>query len=363
MLIGIPKEIKNHEYRVGLTPNGASILIRHGHQVIIENNAGLGAGFDNQAYEQVGASIVSNAEEVFAQADMIVKVKEPQPTECKMLRAGQILFTYLHLAPDPQQADLLLKSNCIAIAYETVTAPFGGLPLLKPMSEVAGRMAAQAGAHCLEKAQGGAGVPGVAAGKVLILGGGIVGTNAARMAIGLGAKVTIMDVSLTRLTQIDNDFGHAVTTAYSSHENICELLPETNLLIGGVLIPGSHAPKLITKEMLKLMHPGSVLVDVAIDQGGCFETSHATSHQSPTFLVDDIVHYCVANMPGAVPRTSTLALTNATLPFVLAIANKGYLKAMADDIHLKNGLNIYRGNFAHAAVASALNLPYQPLRP
>lgn len=366
MLIGIPKEIKNHEYRVGLTPNGASILIRHGHQVIIENNAGLGAGFDNQAYLQAGASIVENAGDVFAQADMIVKVKEPQSAECHMLRAGQILFTYLHLAPDPQQANLLLKSNCIAIAYETVTDPFGGLPLLKPMSEVAGRMAAQAGAHCLEKAQGGAGVllagvPGVAAGKVLILGGGIVGTNAARMAIGLGAKVTIMDVSLIRLTQIDNDFGHAVTTAYSTHENICDMLPETDLLIGGVLIPGNHAPKLITKEMLKLMRPGSVLVDVAIDQGGCFETSHATSHQSPTFVVDDIVHYCVANMPGAVPRTSTLALTNATLPFILAIANKGHLKAMTDDIHLKNGLNIYQGNVAHAAVASALNLPYQPL--
>ncbi len=366
MLIGIPKEIKNHEYRVGLTPNGASILIRHGHQVIIENNAGLGAGFDNQVYQQAGASIVENSGDVFAQADMIVKVKEPQPAECHMLRAGQILFTYLHLAPDPQQANLLLKSDCIAIAYETVTDHFGGLPLLKPMSEVAGRMAAQAGAHCLEKAQGGAGillagVPGVAAGKVLILGGGIVGTNAARMAIGLGAKVTIMDVSLTRLTQIDNDFGHAVTTAYSSHENICDLLPETDLLIGGVLIPGNHAPKLITKEMLQLMRPGSVLVDVAIDQGGCFETSHATSHQSPTFVVDDIVHYCVANMPGAVPRTSTLALTNATLPFILAIANKGHLKAMADDIHLKNGLNIYQGNVAHAAVASALNLPYQPL--
>ncbi|HSR01324.1 MAG TPA: alanine dehydrogenase [Methylophilaceae bacterium] len=365
MLIGIPKEIKNHEYRVGLTPSGTSTLTRHGHQVIIENNAGLGAGFNNQAYKQAGASIVRNASDIFTQADMIVKVKEPQPEECHMLRAGQILFTYLHLAPDPEQANLLLQSGCIAIAYETVTDDLAGLPLLKPMSEVAGRMAAQAGAHYLEKAQGGAGVllagvPGVAAGKVLILGGGIVGTNAARMAIGLGAKVTIMDISLSRLTQIDHDFGHAITTAYSSHEHICELLTDTDLLIGSVLIPGNHAPKLVTKQMLKLMQPGSVLVDVAIDQGGCFETSHATSHQSPTFLVDDIVHYCVANMPGAVPRTSTLALTNATLPFVLAIANKGLLKAITDDIHLKNGLNIYQGKVTHEAVANALSLPYQP---
>jgi alanine dehydrogenase len=368
MLIGIPKEIKNHEYRVALTPKGASVLIRHGHQVIIENNAGLGAGFDNTAYTQAGASIVNNAAEVFAHADMIIKVKEPQPAECDMLRDGQILFTYLHLAPDPEQANLLLKSNCIAIAYETVTDSFGGLPLLKPMSEVAGRMSVQAGAHCLEKSQGGAGVllagvPGVAAGNVLILGGGIVGINAARMAIGLGANVTIMDISLPRLTQIDHDFGNAITTAYSSHENICELLPDTDLLIGGVLIPGSNAPKLVTKEMLKLMNSGSVLVDVAIDQGGCFETSHATTHQSPTFVVEEIVHYCVANMPGAVPRTSTLALTNATLPFVLAIANKGHLQAMTDDIHLKNGLNIYQGNVVHATVASALSLPHQPFNP
>ncbi|MGJ8620610.1 MAG: alanine dehydrogenase [Methylophilaceae bacterium] len=368
MLIGIPKEIKNHEYRVGLTPLGAASLIRHGHRVIIENNAGLGAGFNNQTYQEVGASIVKTASDVFADADMIIKVKEPQPVECKMLRSGQILFTYLHLAPDPEQAALLLDSDCIAIAYETITDHTGCLPLLKPMSEVAGRMSAQAGAHCLEKAQGGAGVllagvPGVAAGKVLILGGGIVGTNAARMAIGLGAKVTIMDISLSRLTQIDHDFGHTITTAYSSYENICDLLPETDLLIGGVLIPGTNAPKLVTKEMLNLMREGSVVVDVAIDQGGCFETSHATTHQSPTFVIDGIVHYCVANMPGAVPRTSTLALTNATLPFVLALANKGYLEAMTDDAHLKNGLNVHQGNITYAAVASALNLPYQPFNP
>lgn len=366
MRIGIPKEIKNHEYRVGLTPKGASILVRHGHQVGIESNAGLGAGFRNEHYQQAGAIIADNPSDIFASADLIVKVKEPQTVECKMLRSGQLLFTYLHLAPDPEQTRLLLESDCIAIAYETVTDELGGLPLLKPMSEVAGRMSVQAGAHCLEKSQGGsgvllAGVPGVAAGNVLILGGGIVGTNAARMAIGLGAKVTIMDISIPRLTQIDNDFGHSITTEYSSQENICDRLKDTDLLIGGVLIPGANAPKLVSKEMLKLMHPGSVVVDVAIDQGGCFETSHATTHQSPTFVVDDIVHYCVANMPGAVARTSTLALTNATLPFIVSIANNGYLKALTDDVHLMNGLNIHRGAIAQSAVAKALGYPCHPL--
>lgn len=362
MLIGVPKEIKNHEYRVGLTPNGVSTLVRHGHQVSVENDAGIGIGFSNEQYRQAGANLASTASEIFSSADMIVKVKEPQAVECKMLRAGQLLFTYLHLAPDPEQARLLLESNCIAIAYETVTDEEGGLPLLKPMSEVAGRMSIQAGAHCLEKAQGGsgvllAGVPGVAAGKVLILGGGIVGTNAARMAIGLGAKVTIMDVSLPRLTQIDNDFGHTIATEYSTHENICYQLAETDLLIGGVLIPGASAPKLVSKEMLKLMRPGSVVVDVAIDQGGCLETSHATTHQEPTYVVNEVVHYCVANMPGAVARTSTFALTNATLPFVLAIANKGYLKALEEDRYLKNGLNIHQGKVTHDAVAKALGYP------
>ncbi len=359
MLIGVPKEIKNHEYRVGLTPNNVSLLTRSGHQVLIEHHAGLGVGFDNNQYQQAGATIAATASEVFAAADMIIKVKEPQPSECKMLRSGQILFTYLHLAPDPEQTKLLLASDCIAIAYETVTDAHGGLPLLKPMSEVAGRMSIQAGAHCLEKAQGGSGVllagtPGVPAGKVLILGGGIVGTNAARMAIGLGAKVTIMDISLPILTEIDNTFGHRMTTAYSTHEQICAQLADTDLLIGGVLIPGANTPKLVSKDMLKQMRAGSVVVDVAIDQGGCLETSRPTTHTEPTYVVDDIVHYCVANMPGAVARTSTLALTNATLPFILAIANKGYANAMAEDRHLKNGLNVHRGQITHAAVASAL---------
>ncbi len=359
MRIGVPKEIKNHEYRVGLTPNNVSLLTRSGHQVLIEHNAGLGIGFDNEQYQLAGAIIAVTASEVFATADMIIKVKEPQPSECKMLRSGQILFTYLHLAPDPEQAKLLLASDCIAIAYETVTDAHGGLPLLKPMSEVAGRMSIQAGAHCLEKAQGGSGVllagaPGVPAGKVLILGAGIVGANAARMAIGLGANVTIMDISLPRLTEIDNTFGHSITTEYSTHEQVCAQLSQTDLLIGGVLIPGANAPKLVSKDMLKRMRAGSVVVDVSIDQGGCLETSRPTTHEDPTYIVDDIVHYCVANMPGAVARTSTLALTNATLPFILAIANKGYATAIAEDTHLKNGLNVHRGYITHAAVAAAL---------
>jgi alanine dehydrogenase len=359
MLVGVPKEIKNHEYRVGLTPNGAAALVRNGHQVLVETDAGVGVGFEDAMYTKAGAKIAKNADEVFAAADMIVKVKEPQAVECKKLRSGQILFTYLHLAPDPEQAKMLIASDCVAIAYETVTDVHGGLPLLKPMSEVAGRMSIQAGAHSLEKAQGGLGVllpgvPGVPAAKVLVLGGGVVGINAARMAAGLGAEVTIMDISLHRLTQIDNDFGNVMTTEYSTHEHICERLPETDLVIGGVLIPGAAAPKLITKEMLKLMRPGSVIVDVAIDQGGCLETSRATTHQDPTYVVDGVVHYCVANMPGAVARTSTLALTNATLPFVLALANKGYKKALEDDGHLRNGLNIHRGKVTYAAVAKEL---------
>jgi alanine dehydrogenase len=362
MRIGIPKEIKNHEYRVGLTPNGVALLKRNGHQIFIEQLAGIGAGFSNQQYMQAGAEIVGTADEVFANADMIIKIKEPQSSECKMLRSGQILFTYLHLAPDPEQAKLLLEADCIAIAYETVTDAHGGLPLLKPMSEVAGRMSIQVGAHCLEKSQGGsgillAGVPGVPAANVLILGGGIVGANAARMAIGLGAKVTIMDISLSRLTEIDNYFGHTITTEYSSHEQICERLPTTDLLIGGVLIPGANAPKLISKDMLKHMRTGSAVVDVAIDQGGCLESSRPTTHEAPSYIVNDVVHYCVANMPGAVARTSTLALTNASLPFILEIANKGYVTAMQENLHLKNGLNVYRGNISHVAVAAALGYP------
>ncbi|MGQ0442533.1 MAG: alanine dehydrogenase [Methylophilaceae bacterium] len=359
MLVGVPKEIKNHEYRVGLTPNGAAALVRNGHQVLVETHAGAAVGFDDALYVNAGAKIAANADAVFASADMIVKVKEPQAVECKKLRAGQILFTYLHLAPDPEQARMLIASDCVAIAYETVTDDHGGLPLLKPMSEVAGRMSIQAGAHSLEKAQGGSGmllpgVPGVAPAKVLVLGGGVVGINAARMAAGLGAEVTIMDISLPRLTQIDNDFGNVMTTEYSTHEHICERLPETDLVIGGVLIPGAAAPKLITRDMLRLMRPGSVIVDVAIDQGGCLETSHATTHQDPTYVVNGVVHYCVANMPGGVARTSTLALTNATLPFVIALANKGYRKALEDDAHLRNGLNIHRGEVTYAAVAKEL---------
>ena len=359
MLVGVPKEIKNHEYRVGLTPNGAAALVRNGHQVLVETNAGAGVGFDDAMYMKAGAKIAKTADEIFSAADMVVKVKEPQAVECKKLRAGQILFTYLHLAPDPEQTKMLIESDCVAIAYETVTDIHGGLPLLKPMSEVAGRMSIQAGAHSLEKAQGGSGmllpgVPGVPAAKVLVLGGGVVGINAARMAAGLGAEVTIMDISLHRLTQIDNDFGNVMTTEYSTHEHICERLPETDLVIGGVLIPGAAAPKLITKDMLNLMRPGSVIVDVAIDQGGCLETSKATTHQEPTYVVNGVVHYCVANMPGGVARTSTLALTNATLPFVIALANKGYRKALEDDAHLRNGLNIHRGKVTYAAVAKEL---------
>jgi alanine dehydrogenase len=359
MLVGVPKEIKNHEYRVGLTPNGAAALVRHGHQVLVETSAGAGVGFDDALYIKAGAKIAKNADEVFAAADMIVKVKEPQAVECKKLRSGQVLFTYLHLAPDPEQAKMLIDSDCVAIAYETVTDNYGGLPLLKPMSEVAGRMSIQAGAHSLEKAQGGSGmllpgVPGVAPARVLVLGGGVVGINAARMAAGLGAEVTIMDISLNRLTQIDNDFGNVMTTEYSTHEHICEHLPTTDLVIGGVLIPGAAAPKLITKDMLNLMRPGSVIVDVAIDQGGCLETSKATTHHEPTYVVNGVVHYCVANMPGGVARTSTLALTNATLPFVIALANKGYRKALEDDTHLLNGLNIHRGKVTYAAVAKEL---------
>ena len=366
MLVGVTKEIKNHEYRVGLTPNGAAALVRHGHQVLVETNAGTGVGFTDDLYIKAGATISPDADSIFGSADMIVKVKEPQAIECRKLRPGQILFTYLHLAPDPKQTKMLVNSDCVAIAYETVTDDHGGLPLLKPMSEVAGRMSIQAGAHSLEKAQGGsgmllAGVPGVAPAKVLVLGGGVVGINAARMAAGLGAQVTIMDISLNRLTQIDNDFGALIKTEFSTHENICAKLPEIDLVIGGVLIPGAAAPKLISKEMLTLLRPGSVVVDVAIDQGGCLETSYATTHQDPTYIVNDVVHYCVANMPGAVARTSTLALTNATLPFIIALANKGYRRAIEEDVHLRNGLNIHRGKVTYAAVAKELGYEYANL--
>jgi alanine dehydrogenase len=363
MLIGVPKEIKNHEYRIGLTPAGVKELIANGHQVMVEFNGGDAIGFSNDQYVAAGAEIVEKASEIFARADMIIKVKEPQPVECEMLRPGQLLFTYLHLAPDPKQTELLIKSGCTAIAYETVTDNAGTLPLLAPMSEVAGRMSIQAGAHHLEKAQGGCGmllggVPGVAPAKVLIIGGGVVGTQAARMAVGMGADVTILDRSLPRLKQLDSEFDGRLRTIYSTADAIEEYSSEADLVIGAVLIPGAAAPKLITKAHLKAMKKGAVVVDVAIDQGGCFETSRATTHQEPTYVVEDVVHYCVANMPGGVARTSTMALTNATLPFAVALANKGAAKAIADDKHLANGLNIHAGKVTCEAVSIALGYDF-----
>jgi alanine dehydrogenase len=363
MQIGVTKEIKNHEYRVGLTPQGAAELVRHQHSVLIERNAGAAIGFGDERYLAAGAAIAANAEDVFASADMIVKVKEPQPSECKKLRPGQVLFTYLHLAPDPEQTRLLIESDAVAIAYETVTDDRGGLPLLAPMSEVAGRMSIQAGAHALEKAQGGlgvllSGVPGVPPANVVVLGGGVVGINAARIALGMGAQVTVFDVSLARLKELDNLYGPRLMTCYSSRTAIEQALPEADLVIGGVLVPGAAAPKLITRDMLRLMKQGSVIVDVAIDQGGCVETSRPTTHQDPTFVVDGVVHYCVANMPGGVARTSTLALTNATLPFVIELANKGYRRAVEENKHLRSGLNIHRGAVTYEAVAHALGYAY-----
>ncbi|AAQ59694.1 alanine dehydrogenase [Chromobacterium violaceum] len=363
MLIGVPKEIKNHEYRVGLTPSGVRELVANGHKVLVQTHAGLAIGFTDEQYIQAGASIASNAEEVFERADMIVKVKEPQPVECRMLRPGQILFTYLHLAPDPEQTKLLIESDSVAIAYETVTDERGGLPLLAPMSEVAGRMAIQAGAHALEKAQGGrgvllGGVPGVAPAKVVVIGGGVVGLNAARMAMGAGADVTILDKSLSRLKEIDMVFGGRIKTLMSNGANIDDSIRDADLVIGAVLVPGAAAPKLVTRAMLKTMKPGAVLVDVAIDQGGCFETSRPTTHQDPIYTVDGIVHYCVANMPGGVARTSTQALTNATLPYTLELANKGWRQALLDNAHLRNGLNVCRGRVTYQAVARDLGHAY-----
>ena len=369
MLVGVPKEIKNHEYRVGLTPAAVKEFVSHGHSVLVETNAGDAIGFTNEMYVEAGAAIASTAEQVFAEAEMIVKVKEPQPNECKMLRKGQTLYTYLHLAPDPTQTKLLVESGATCIAYETVTDDRGGLPLLAPMSEVAGRMSVQAGAHYLEKAHGGSGtllggVPGVAPGKVLVIGGGVVGTNAAKMALGLGADVTILDRSLPRLRQIDDIFNGQVKTVYSTVAAIEHYSSKADLVVGAVLIPGAAAPKLLTREQIKAMKPGSVLVDVAIDQGGCFETSNATTHQDPVYVVDDVVHYCVANMPGGVARTSTMALNNATLPFGLALANKGSAKAMLEDKHLLNGLNVHEGKVTYKAVVDALGeelgLTYTP---
>lgn len=358
MLIGVPKEIKVHEYRIGLTPAAAKELVANGHEVIVEKDGGKAIGFNNDQYVAAGAGIVDTAEEVFSTAEMVVKVKEPQPQECKMLREDQTLYTYLHLAPDPEQTKLLVASGATCIAYETVTNSNGALPLLAPMSEVAGRMSVQAGAHHLEKAQGGSGVliggvPGVTPGKVMVIGGGVVGTNAAKMAVGMGADVTILDRSLTRLRELDDIFGNSIKTAYSTEAALSHHSASADMIIGGVLIPGAAAPKLIRKEHLIDMKAGSVIVDVAIDQGGCFETSHPTTHQDPTYIVDDVIHYCVANMPGGVARTSTMALNNATLPFALAIANNGAKQALLSDNHLLNGLNVHRGKVTYKAVSEA----------
>jgi alanine dehydrogenase len=364
MRIGVPKEIKNREYRVGLTPSAVRELTTRGHEVMVETHAGEAISLTDEMYRRVGAKILPNAGEIFASADMIVKVKEPQAVEIKMLRPGQTLFTYLHLAPDPAQTRGLLDSGAVAIAYETVTDARGGLPLLAPMSEVAGRMSIQAGAHSLEIAQGGrgmllGGVPGVPAAKVVILGGGVVGTNAARMAMGLEAHVTILDVSIHRLYELDLQFGAMLNTIYSTIDSIEEHVTSADLVIGGVLLPGAAAPKLISEKLVTQMKKGSVIVDVAIDQGGCAETSHATTHDDPTYIVHDVVHYAVANMPGGVARTSTFALNNATLPFTLALADHGPEEAMRRNPHLRAGLNIYKHTLTYGAVAEAQKLPFK----
>jgi len=356
MRIGVPKEIKNHEYRVGMTPSAVRELTARGHEVFVQTHAGEAIGLHDEMYTRVGAKILPNADEVFASADMIVKVKEPQPVEIKRLRPGQVLFTYLHLAPDAAQTKGLIESGAIAIAYETVTDSRGGLPLLAPMSEVAGRMSIQAGAHCLEIAQGGRGMP---AAKVVILGGGVVGTNAARMAMGLEAHVTILDISIHRLYELDLQFGKTLSTIYSTIDAIEENVIGADLVIGGVLLPGAAAPKLISEKLVRQMKKGSVLVDVAIDQGGCFETSHATTHADPTYMVHDVVHYAVANMPGAVARTSTFALNNATLPFTIALAELGADAAMKKNPHLRAGLNVYKHTLTYQAVADAQHLPFK----
>ena len=365
MRVGTVKEIKNHEYRVGLTPESVRELVAHGHDVLVEAGAGLGIGADNTEYQAAGATIANSAEELFEKCDMIVKVKEPQSGERAMLREGQILFTYLHLAPDPEQTKDLVKTKATCIAYETVTGK-GGLPLLKPMSQVAGRMSIQAGATALEKAHGGrgillGGVPGVAPGKVCVIGGGVVGFNAAQMAVGLGADVTILDRDPDVLESVGTFFEARAKTRFSNKANLAECVADADLVIGAVLIPGAEAPKLVSREMLSTMRPGSVLADVAIDQGGCFETSKATTHEDPTYVVDDIVHYCVANMPGAVSRTSTYALNNVTLPHTLAIANKGWETALRDDAHLAEGLNVWNGHVTYKAVADDLGYDYMPV--
>jgi alanine dehydrogenase len=365
MLIGLPREIKNHEYRVGLTPASARELVAHGHDVLVQSGAGAAIGLSDALYAAAGAKLAHDAKTVFAQSDMIVKVKEPQPQECAMLRPGQILYTYLHLAPDPEQTKALVQSGAICIAYETITGPGGGLPLLAPMSEVAGRMAIQAGAAHLEKSKGGmgvllGGVPGVTAAHVVIIGAGVVGTNALQVAVGMGARVTVLDRNIDRLRQLDLVYGNRIQTLYSTAQSLEDAVLDAELVIGGVLIPGAAAPKLVTRQMIGAMKKGAVVVDVAIDQGGCFETSHPTTHADPTFVVDGVVHYCVANMPGAVARTSTFALNNATIGHAVALADKGWKQALKDDPHLKNGLNVAEGMVTYQAVAMTLGYGYTP---
>ena len=366
MIVGVPKEIKNHEYRVGMVPASVLELIQNGHEVIVETNAGIGIGFTDEDYIATGAKVLATAKEVFDQADMIVKVKEPQAVERAMLREGQILFTYLHLAPDPEQTKDLVDSKAVCIAYETVTDDRGGLPLLAPMSEVAGRMSIQAGAQALEKSNAGrgmllGGVPGVEPAKVVIIGGGMVGKNAAQMAVGMGANVVVLDRNIDVLRRLNDQFGASISAVYSTSEALTTHVESADLVIGGVLIPGAAAPKLVTEQHIKNMKPGAAIVDVAIDQGGCIATSKATTHADPTYIVDEVVHYCVANMPGAVPRTSTFALNNATLPYILNIANKGYRQALLDDKHLLNGLNVIDGKVTFEEVAT--NLGYEYIAP
>jgi len=365
MLIGVPKEIKTHEYRVGLVPSSVRELVHHGHAVLVETGAGGGIGCDDEAYRRAGAEIAASAEEVFARAEMIVKVKEPQPREVGLLREGQVLFTYLHLAADRVLTEGLMKSGCIAIAYETVTDRLGRLPLLAPMSEVAGRMSVQVGAHYLEKMNGGAGillggVPGVHAARVVVIGGGVAGTNAIRMAMGMEAQVYVIDKSLQRLYELDMQFGPMLNTIYSTVDAIETHVASADLVIGAVLVPGRAAPKLITRGTIRAMRPGSVFVDIAIDQGGCAETSRPTTHADPVYVEEGVIHYCVTNMPGAVPRTSTFALNNATLPFTLALADKGWKRALLDDPHLADGLNVCLGRLVYRPVADDLGLPFTP---
>lgn len=363
MKVGIPKEVKVLEFRVGMVPSGVHELVHDGHEVYVETNAGAGIGMTDADYVAAGATVLGTAKEVFDIADLIVKVKEPQAEECAMLRDDQVLFTYLHLAADPAQTEALVKSGTTAIAYETVTADDGSLPLLTPMSEVAGRLSIQSGAFALQKANGGrgvllGGVPGVAPGRVVVIGGGVAGTHAAEMAVGLGAEVTVLDRSVPRLREINELYGGRIRTAYSTKQAISQLVPQADLVVGAVLIAGAAAPKLVTEEHVKQMRSGSVLVDISIDQGGCFETSRPTTHAEPTYVVDDVVHYCVTNMPGAVPRTSTFALTNVTLPFARDLANLGWREALMRDQHLRHGLNVHAGHINHEAVAHDLGYQY-----